>query len=653
SFFTRNVIVPQLLIEIMWILAPQKIPAVLALLAIAAALLVIPERYKKTAVSAAFFSAVIAFGLFSRSGDLIISEYKGLSRALTLPDAEITAESHSPYGVLQSVSSPSRYAPGLSMSFQDSLRSREILFKNGDWLGPVIVPTGYESMTELNYTTHHLPYFLYEPDSILIVNAETGVDVFHALVQNAHNITCVEEDPSVVSMVRERAASENGSVFDDRRVSVISAETRTFLHAGSGQYDLITMPVIGFFGGNTGLNSLREYYDLTKESFREMWMRLNGDGTLCLSCWMDYPVRYPLKLLATVVEMLREEGITEPADHIISIRSWGTITFLVKKESVTEYDADRTKEFCELMYFDPVILPEITSGERARFNLLQDTSFFDYVDTLIASERHTLYDDYSFDIRPAVDNRPFFAQFLRWKEMPELAGLFGGRQVPFLELGYFIVVLSLILISAAAFILILLPLFKTGWQGRHKHLTFLYFTGIGIGYMFLEIVLIQRFVYYFGDALFASAAVISILLVCSGIGSFYSSKLRLSEKTVTAVFAAALVCLAAHYFFLQKILEITLAFSPAVKTGFAVMIIGMPAFFMGMLFPVGIRMLTSDNEGDVPWAWGINGCVSVISAVSALVIAVEFGYDTVFLLTIAAYGLSLAAGLRYLKAQTE
>jgi hypothetical protein len=69
-------------------------------------------------------------------------------------------------------------------------------------------------------------------------------------------------------------------------------------------------------------------------------------------------------------------------------------------------------------------------------------------------------------------------------------------------------------------------------------------------------------------------------------------------------------------------------------------LIGIPAFFMGMPFPMGLQLVNKKQEHLVPWAWGINGCVSVISTSLATIIAVETGFVTVMLLACGAYFIS-------------
>src|SRR5690606_30938886 len=265
-----------------------------------------------------------------------------------------------------------------------------------------------------------------------------------------------------------------------------------------------TLPEIGSFGGSVGLFALQEQYTLTVESFREMWRRLDPGGAISLTVWMDYPYRNPVRAVSTLSAALRQEG-AEPALHLAAVRGWGTMTLVAARSPIGPADVDSVRTFAERLSFDPALLPGIRPDERMRFNLLQDTTFFRLIDAAVAGAP---LDDYAFDVSPATDNRPYFSQLLKWASIPSSLNDFAPAGVPFLELGTLIAAATLVQISIAALILILLPLRVLGRGSRGKTWTVLYFAGIGIGFMFIEMILIQQFTLYFGHPIYAAAAVI-------------------------------------------------------------------------------------------------------------------------------------------------
>ena len=75
------------------------------------------------------------------------------------------------------------------------------------------------------------------------------------------------------------------------------------------------------------------------------------------------------------------------------------------------------------------------------------------------------------------------------------------------------------------------------------------------------------------------------------------------------------------------------------------------AFCMGMPFPAGLSYISKERIQDIPWAWGLNGCVSVVSTALALIVAVEFGFMWVMLLAALAYCLPLIVQMKWMNAE--
>jgi hypothetical protein len=457
----------------------------------------------------------------------------------------------------------------------------------------------------------------------------------------------VESNPVILSILKNQFPIETDSLFFHPGVVVHNLESRTFLSLDNSNFDLIALPMVGTFGGSAGLSALHEQFLLTSEALREMWLKLNPDGVVSITSWMDYPIRNPLKILATMVEVLEEAGIKNPRQHIAAIRSWGTITFVMKKSVLQAVEIDDIRRFCEEMMFDPAILPQLSAEERSRYNQFQDDRFFDYVDSILASGRRAFYEDYDFNIKPASDNKPYFSQYLKWRNLDRLAQFFGNRSIPFFEIGYLLVILTLIQISIVSFLLILFPLFKIGWKGMSKTGAILYFSGIGLGYMFVEIVFIQRFILYFGNTVYSASAVITSLLIFSGLGSYYSRYFLRSRSRLLGIFSFIVAGLLAYSFMLTPILQETIHVSLLLKSLIILLVIAPLAFCMGIPFPAGLAHLSKKNTQVIPWAWGINGCVSVISTALATIVAVEMGFTWVMLFAALAYSLPLLVQRRW------
>ncbi len=168
---------------------------------------------------------------------------------------------------------------------------------------------GKDSIDYFTHTTEFFPYLINKRKDVLILGAGTGRRITSAIKSNASTITAVEQNKAVTKLLMNELAGEVDSVFNRKEVRPQNISPRTYLLKTSTKFDLISLPVIGSFGGSSGLFALQEQYDLTKEAFSEMWGRLNNDGVITVSTWIDYPYRKPLKILSTATEMLYDRGI--------------------------------------------------------------------------------------------------------------------------------------------------------------------------------------------------------------------------------------------------------------------------------------------------------------------------------------------------------
>jgi spermidine synthase len=633
-------------IGLLWLFSPQEATALLGLLPIGAGLLVSPGRVRARVVPFGLVATMVVMISVLVPLRLVPSQYKGVSRAMTLPDARIKLERHSPYGLVQVVSSSSlRFAPGLSPSYQDSVPRADAVFNNGDPIGSIIRASQDDRVHVLDYTTAGLPYAFGARSRVLVLGATTGMDVAHALSRGARTIDAVEPHDVLVSIMQNEFARETDSLFLRPEVALHVQDPRAYLRRDASTYDLILIPPLGVFGGNTGVYSFLEQYMLTKEAFREMWDHLTPDGVVSITCWLDQPPRNSLRACATIVEMVADAGISDPAGHIAAVRSWATLTFSVKRSSLTQSDTRRIREFCADRMFDPLLLPDLDPGERARFNQLSDSSLFSYIDAVMLDDRDATYEEYLFNIQPTTDDRPYFSQFLRLRGLSHLWHLYGRYGLPFLEIGSMLVVVTFLQLLVLALIFILLPLFKAVRHEKGKMWIMVYFGALGMGYMFVEMVFLQRFVLYLGHPLYAAAAVVCALLLTSGLGSMVSARIKVSQSALWKVAAVVAMILVAYGWALTWILRTAMTLPLEVKGPLAIVLIGLPGFVMGMPFPLGLRSIANRGQACIAWAWGINGCFSVVSTSLALVVAVGEGFFVVMLLAAVLYGVAAGASV--------
>jgi len=291
-----------------------------------------------------------------------------------------------------------------------------------------------------------------------------------------------------------------------------------------------------------------------------------------------------------------------------------------------------------------------------RFNILDQAYLYDGTVALLGDDASEFFDRYKFYIAPATDDRPYFFPFLKWSALPEFLGLVRRGGAGLIEWGYLVLVATLMQASIAGAILILLPLvlIKRRWPRGTSGRMGGYFFLLGLAFLFIEIAFIQKFILFLSHPLYSVAIVLSSFLVFAGIGSAYSVRLaqqvRQRRYSPVAVVVAGISTTALLYLLLLPVLfRELIGLADGIKMMLSTLLIAPLAFFMGMPFPIGLSRLAAGAPDYIPWAWGINGFASVISASLATLLAIEFGFTIVLLLAIGLYLLAAFISRDYLR----
>ncbi|MFQ5793698.1 MAG: SAM-dependent methyltransferase [Candidatus Bipolaricaulia bacterium] len=575
-----------------------------------------------------------------RGPQLAISEFKGLSKTLHLPETEIIAERYSPLGLIDVVRSPAiRRAPGLSLTFQESVPSQLGLFIDGSSIGAISDASQIAELTYLDALSSALPYHLLHTPEVLLLGMGGGEGVLQALYHGARSVTAVEVNPQVIEFV-----GRFSDLTARDEVAIVAAEARGFIEADDHRYDLIQMlPAGGLGGAAAGVFSLSEDYLMTVEAFQEMIAHLKPGGMVAITHWIRNPPRDSLKLFAMAREALVAEGIEEPAAHLAAIRSWATSTLLIKRDPFIPTQIETIRQFNRERLFDPIHHPGLKLEEVNRFNMIDGSLFYRGAQQILSEDRDRFFRDYIFQIEPATDDRPYFHHSFKWRALPYLWRNLGRTWVPFVEWGYVVLIATLAQALLASIVLIVVPLFVLPATPVPKGRVLVYFLGLGVGFMFIEIATIQRFIRFLADPIYAISVVLTAILIFSGLGSLFARRLQPSRGIRIAV-VGIIVIGALHLLLLPPIFDLTVAYPAPAKIALSVALLAPLAFFMGMPFPSGLQAISDRSSALVPWAWGINGCVSVVSTVVAAMAAISIGLSGVVGFAILAYGIAGGVG---------
>ena len=590
---------------------------------------------------------------------LKIAEHKGLAVALNVLGAEVLEERFGPLGLVSLVESPAvpfRHAPGLSLT-SPALPPRQLaLFTDAEAMTTLDAEAGRAPPAYLRHTTDALAYSLVARPEVLVLGAGGGRAVAQALAHGAARVHALEPNPDILELLRGEGAAFAGGLYARAEVTLQLADARGFLSAAEGRWDLIVVEAGGGGGAGAALHGLNEDYLRTLEAFALLLERLRPGGWLSFTQALKLPPRAAPKLILTALAALERRGAARPAAHLILIRGLATTTLLVGRDPVTARDIDATAGFAGARAFDLAYHPGMARAAANRVNLLAEPVFHDTAVALSGPGRAAFVAGYKFDIRPARDDRPYFHGFFRWSSLPELIGLRSAGGAALLELGELILLGALGQAVLISLVLILLPLRLGGLargQGTLARWTSVYFLAIGLAFLFVEIAFIQKFILFLGHPTHALAVVLAGFLVFAGLGAAATEPLarltvaRLGMARPTApleIAVAGIVLVALGYLLAAPGVFAALAGLPtAGRALVALTLIAPLAFFMGMPFPLGLAQVARAERALLPWAWGVNGCASVVSAILAVLLAMHLGYTGVVILALALYALAALA----------
>ena len=318
--------------------------------------------------------------------------------------------------------------------------------------------------------------------------------------------------------------------------------------------------------------------------------------------------------------------------------------------------------FCDERSFDLAYYAGMEMERANRYDVQRTPYYFIGASLLSGHGAESFIREYAFDISPTSDNRPYFSHFFRWDKAQDLFRHLRREWLPMVESGYIFILATLIQAILTGCVFILMPLLfirkvhRQSYRGKHVPrwadilVTLLYFWSIGMAFMFLEMAIFPRYILLLSNPVYSAAVVLSTVLVFAGCGSLSVRRLQafgscfLWIPVIVITTWVGLHAVAGEWLF-----ENALKFSIGGRVALAVLMLSLISFFLGWPFPSGLRVTAKRFPNLVPWAWGINGCASVMGAVLGKFLAVSLGFKFLMFAACALYILAIAVfhmGLR-------
>lgn len=463
-------------------------------------------------------------------------------------------------------------------------------------------------------------------DNALIIGPGGGRDVLLAARAGFESITAVEVNRELLDIVRDQGAYNGGLYTDFDHIDVRHGEGRHFIKRSDDAYDLIFMslPVTNTSRSREGF-ALTENFLLTEQAVGEYLDHLNEGGQLVVVTHDELAILRLLRITLDAMVNGRDMEMSEAMEHIYVLGSFPYPVFVVSDEPFAPRTARRILQQAANVGFstNASFVPHIQ--QQGAMNPLLQAMAHGQISLEDAVSR---IEDQGHNLSAVTDNRPFFYHFDQ--ELPQA-----------------IQWLFWVAMGAAAAVLVY-PLargFRAPAGGmRRLPRQVLLFAAIGLGFMLVEVSLVQRLTLFLGDPVLSLAVLLFALLVFMGLGSLASSRLQ-ATRLGAGLAASALGVIAltvAFALWLPVLLDWLMPLELAGRIIASTLLLAPLAFALGFPFPIVVRSMNLQRDGDaVPWMWAINGVFSVLGAVTAVVIAMTIGLSEVLLAGAACYGLVL------------
>ena len=631
---------------LMAVLHPFALEAAL-LLPIAAAALIGTRRM------APLLAALLALGageaLLLGAPQADYNDFKAIYAPLHTPDAAVVAEIRSPRGLYAllddftervdtdvSNNAGMLGVPGPPASFG--------LYRDGSRIAALPKPGGARA----DYAPAELDALAFQlapRGRVLLVGASGGWAVARALALGAGDVTALEPDPVLLDAVRNGLGPAPATPSDPRvRLSAASPL------APAGAYDLVD--IAGDFLDAGEANAAA----FSAEALGGYLRALRPGGLVSIPVSIrEFPV-YAVRVLATVREALAASGVADPTRHVVVYRSAWNVRILVAAEPWTAARIDTVRRWSDDRSFDVSYYPGIDVA-AARATIYNDLPPIDFesgeVETsgsaqdAVADEAEAVLrgqpspSQHAFDLRPITLDRPFYYAILRLDRLPSILARL--EILPQQEVGQLVNLAVLVQSAVLALLVLAVPLLAPRVAGAADGRapvgrTIVYFACLGLGFLCIEIFLIEKASFYLNDRTSAFALVLTGMLVFSGFGSLLAGRLPGGIVTASAVIIGW--CLLALWG-LEPLLLGTIGWPWAARAALLLAVTAPVSIALGTPFPLGLARAGSGAM--LPWAWALNGAFSVVATPLANMLAVHDGFSRVLAAAAVLYLVALLA----------
>lgn len=465
-----------------------------------------------------------------------------------------------------------------------------------------------------------------------------GRDVLAAIEGGSAPIVGVEINGILVELLT-RSHRRFAGIADAPGVELIHDEARSYLSRGERRFDVVQMSLVDTWAATgAGAFTLSENGLYTREAWRLFLDALTPSGVLSVSRWFDPTnVSETSRLTALAVAALLDRGVSDPRRHVLLVAGGPVATLVVGREPLRDADRQALEAVLHEEGFELLAAPWADAA-TSRLAAILASRTAEALDAAVA--------DPVFDYTPPDDARPYFfnmlrpGALLRWRP-----GTGAGQGVIWGNLrATAMLLLLLALVSALVAAVLVWPLLRSGrapMRSRPFVLGVAYFAAIGVGFMLVQVALVQRFAVYLGHPSYTLAVVLFTMILAAGLGSLASERLPVPSRRALALPPAVALVILGAWAALEPLMAATLRRGLASRALVVVAVTAAVSVLLGFCFPVGVRLLGRLSPRSVAWMWGVNGACSVLASILALAASMWIGIDANLWAAAALYALLL------------
>jgi SAM-dependent methyltransferase len=541
--------------------------------------------------------------------------------------------------------------------------------------------SGYNWKQDLMAAAPAIANVLRPQGKFAIIGPGGGVDVLRAVASGSKDVTAIEINPIIANdVMRGRYKHYAYGLYNRPEVHLHVGDGRSFIRNSQEKYDVIQMTLVDTWASTAaGAFALSENNLYTVEAFEEYFQHLKPDGFIAITRWEFKEPREALRVVSQALDALGDK-VRDKSQNFIIVSDGDLnvdgrpVAVLVKRTSFTADEERRIREHvATTQNLRVIMVPSFSVNSSAFANdeliRLGWSPFRELINTG-DDYRARFNSAYAYKISPVYDSNPFFFFTLKTGDVFKkiLAG--NGRGMDWrINLGVTVLFMVFAISIVAVLAFLILPLlfhkklqnaasvqFKevlpprqarghddSNEEPEHNHQSpianhqLLYFIFVGLGFILVEIALIQRFVLFLGHPTYALTVVVFLMLLASGAGSFMSKRVVSDSARVWVPLLVIALGIVLYRFALPAIISAGVGLPFAAKLAISAGLLIPLGFLTGMPFPTGLRALSERGDGRVEWAWALNAAASVLGSVSAMIIAIHFGLNVTLLCGAAAY----------------